>query len=231
MRSRRQPRLFSGRASTADRRDDRLHRGAQGRVRGRADLRDAADRPFHLLCREGPPPVSQATPRRGAHTRDHPRLRGESIRLRPPQGMVGTRATGVPVGPLHGRAPHARSGERLLPPDPQLAGLRLAPRTDLALGALEMALWRRGGDVDGLTINGLYKTEVIRKRGPWKTLEDVEFATLEWVDWFNNRRLLEYTGYIPPAELEEMYHLSLIHISEPTRLRRISYAVFCLKKK
>src|SRR5660397_276585 len=56
------------------------------------------------------------------------------------------------------------------------------------------------------TINGLYKTEVIRKRGPWKTLEDVEFATLEWVDWFNNRRLLEYTGYIPPAEFEEMYH-------------------------
>jgi len=56
------------------------------------------------------------------------------------------------------------------------------------------------------TINGLYKTEVIRKRGPWKTLEDVEFATLEWVDWFNNRRLLEYTGYIPPAEFEEMYY-------------------------
>ena len=54
------------------------------------------------------------------------------------------------------------------------------------------------------TINGLYKTEVIRKRGPWKTLEDVEFATLEWVDWFNNRRLLEYTGYIPPAEFEVM---------------------------
>jgi putative transposase len=120
-------------------------------------------------------------------------------------------------------------------------------RTDLALDALEMALWRRGGDVDGLvhhsdrgvqylsirytdrledagavtsvgsrgdaydnalaeTINGLYKTEVIRKRGPWKTLEDVEFATLEWVDWFNNRRLLEYTGYIPPAEFEEMYY-------------------------
>src|SRR5680860_979002 len=122
-----------------------------------------------------------------------------------------------------------------------------SPRTDLALDALEMVLWRRGGDVDGLihhsdcgvqylsirytdrledagavtsvgscgdaydnalaeTINGLYKTEVIRKRGPWKTLEDVEFATLEWVDWFNNRRLLEYTGYIPPAEFEEMYY-------------------------
>ena len=50
------------------------------------------------------------------------------------------------------------------------------------------------------TINGLYKTEVIRRRGPWRTLEAVEFATLEWVDWFNNRRLLEPIGGIPPAE-------------------------------
>jgi len=47
---------------------------------------------------------------------------------------------------------------------------------------------------------------VIRKRGPWKTLEDVEFATLEWVDRFNNRWLLEYTDNIPPAEFEEMYY-------------------------
>ena len=47
------------------------------------------------------------------------------------------------------------------------------------------------------TINGLYKTEVIRRRGPWKNIDDVEFATLEWVDWFNNRRLLEPIGDIP----------------------------------
>ncbi len=56
------------------------------------------------------------------------------------------------------------------------------------------------------TINGLYKTELIRKRGPWKTLEEVEFATLEWVDWFNHRRLLGSIGDIPPAELEEIYY-------------------------
>jgi len=56
------------------------------------------------------------------------------------------------------------------------------------------------------TINGLYKTEVIRKRGPWKTVEDVEYATLEWVDWFNNRRLLEPIGNIPPAEFERQYY-------------------------
>ena len=53
------------------------------------------------------------------------------------------------------------------------------------------------------TINGLYKTEVLHWRGPWRSLEAVEFATLEWVDWFNNRRLLAPIGYIPPAEAEE----------------------------
>ena len=119
-------------------------------------------------------------------------------------------------------------------------------RSDLALDALEMALWARGKNTDGLvhhsdrgsqylsiryserlaeagavasvgsrgdsydnalaeTIIGLYKTEVIRRRGPWKSIDDVEFATLEWIDWFNNRRLLEPIGDIPPAEYEMLY--------------------------
>ena len=56
------------------------------------------------------------------------------------------------------------------------------------------------------TINGLFKAEVIRRRGPWKDLEAVEFATLEWVDWFNNRRLLEPIGNVPPAEFEKVYY-------------------------
>jgi transposase InsO family protein len=55
------------------------------------------------------------------------------------------------------------------------------------------------------TIIGLYKTEVIRRRGPWKSIDDVEFATLEWIDGFNNRRLLEPIGDIPPAEYEMLY--------------------------
>ena len=55
------------------------------------------------------------------------------------------------------------------------------------------------------TIIGLYKTEVIHHRGPWRNLEDVEYATLEWVDWFNNRRLLEPIGNVPPAEFEMQY--------------------------
>jgi transposase InsO family protein len=56
------------------------------------------------------------------------------------------------------------------------------------------------------TINGLYKTEVIWKRGRWKGQEDVEFATLEWVDWYNNRRLMSSIGYVPPAEYEQAYY-------------------------
>ncbi len=59
------------------------------------------------------------------------------------------------------------------------------------------------------TINGLYKAEVIWRRGPWRSLEAVEYATLEWVDWFNNRRLLEPIGNIPPAEAEAAYYASL----------------------
>ena len=59
------------------------------------------------------------------------------------------------------------------------------------------------------TINGLYKAEVIWRRGPWRSAQAVEFATLEWVDWFNNRRLLEPMGNIPPAEAEAAYYASL----------------------
>ena len=52
----------------------------------------------------------------------------------------------------------------------------------------------------------MYKTEVIRPRGPWRNLEHVEYATLEWVDWFNNRRLLEPRGDIPPVEFEQQQY-------------------------
>ena len=59
------------------------------------------------------------------------------------------------------------------------------------------------------SVIGLYKTEIIRRRGPWKRLEDIEFATMEWVDWFNHRRLLEPLGDVPPAEFEARYHQQL----------------------
>ena len=59
------------------------------------------------------------------------------------------------------------------------------------------------------TINGLYKGELIHRRGPWKTREAVEIATLEWVLWFNHRRLLEPLGHVPPAEFEANYYRNL----------------------
>src|SRR5512135_2281579 len=59
------------------------------------------------------------------------------------------------------------------------------------------------------TINGLYKAELIHRRGPWRSFEAVEFATLKWVDWFNHRRLLEPIGNIPPAEAEDRYYAML----------------------
>ena len=56
------------------------------------------------------------------------------------------------------------------------------------------------------SVIGLYKTEVLDRRGPWRHAEAVEFATLDWVDWFNNRRLLSSTGDVPPVEYEEQYY-------------------------
>jgi putative transposase len=75
------------------------------------------------------------------------------------------------------------------------------------------SLLSTGHSYDALaeTINGLYKAEVIHRRGPWRNFEAVEFATLDWVDWFNNRRLLEPIGFIPPAEAEERYFAMLNH--------------------
>ena len=56
------------------------------------------------------------------------------------------------------------------------------------------------------TINGSFKTELSKPRAPWRRVDEVEFATAEWVDWFNHRRLYEYCGDIPPVELEQAYY-------------------------
>jgi transposase InsO family protein len=82
----------------------------------------------------------------------------------------------------------------------------------LAEAGIEPSVGSVGDSYDNAlaeTINGLYKAEVIHRRGPWRSFEAVEFATLEWVDWFNNRRLLEPIGNIPPAEAEAAYHAML----------------------
>jgi transposase InsO family protein len=82
----------------------------------------------------------------------------------------------------------------------------------LAAAGIEPSVGSVGDSYDNAlaeTINGLFKAEVIHRRRPWRTFEQVELATLEWVDWFNTRRLLEPIGNIPPAEAKARYHLTL----------------------
>jgi putative transposase len=79
----------------------------------------------------------------------------------------------------------------------------------LAQEGIEPSVGSRGDSYDNAlaeSVIGLYKTELIRPRGPWRGLEDVEIATLEWVWWFNHHRLLEPLGYLPPAEYEEAFY-------------------------
>ncbi|MGI5940560.1 MAG: integrase core domain-containing protein [Thermoleophilia bacterium] len=75
------------------------------------------------------------------------------------------------------------------------------------------------------SIIGLYKTELIRRRGLWRTLEDVEYATLEWVDWFNYRRLFGSIGHIPPAELEKILNPGRALALEPVWSASQRYSV------
>jgi putative transposase len=82
----------------------------------------------------------------------------------------------------------------------------------LAEAGIEPSVGSVGDSYDNAlaeTINGMFKAEVIHRRGPWRSFEAVEYATLEWVDWFNNRRLLEPIGNIPPAEAEANFYAAL----------------------
>ncbi len=139
-----------------------------------------------------------------------------------------------------------------------IVGWQLAAhlRTDLALDALQMALWRRDARVEGLvhhsdrgcqhtairyserleeagvtpsvgskgdsydnapaeSVNGLFKTELIVPRGPWRSVEQVEIAMLEWIDWYNHRRLHSALGDIPPVEFEANYYAGLGQLTLP----------------
>ena len=112
---------------------------------------------------------------------------------------------------LHDRRPVKRGGlvhhsDR----GSQYVSIRYSER--LAEAGIEPSVGSVGDSYDNAlaeTINGLYKAELIHRRGPWRSFEAVEFATLTWVDWFNNRRLLEPIGNIPPAEAEERYYAML----------------------
>ena len=79
----------------------------------------------------------------------------------------------------------------------------------LAEAGIEQSVGTVGDSYDNAlteSVIGVYKTELIERRGPWRDAEAVEFATLEWVDWFNNSRLLAPIGYVPPVENEQQYH-------------------------
>ena len=92
----------------------------------------------------------------------------------------------------------------------QYVSIRYSER--LAEAGIEPSVGSRGDSYDNAlaeTINGLYKAELIHRRAPWKTREAVELATLEWVSWFNNQRLLAPHGYVPPAEAEANYYRQL----------------------
>ncbi len=92
----------------------------------------------------------------------------------------------------------------------QYLSIRYSER--LAEAGVEPSVGSVGDSYDNAlaeTIIGLYKTELIHRRSPWRHLEAVEYATLEWVDWFNHRRLLEPIGNVPPAELEATYYHSM----------------------
>ena len=87
---------------------------------------------------------------------------------------------------------------------------KLSAYTDrLADAGITPSVGSRGDASDNAlaeSVIGLFKTEVIQRLGPWRHLDNVEVATLTWVDWFNTRRLLEPIGYVPPAEYEALYY-------------------------
>ena len=108
-------------------------------------------------------------------------------------------ARGKPLGVIH----HSDRGSQYL-------SIRYTER--LSEAGVEASVGSKGDSYDNAlaeTINGLYKAEVIHRKPSWKHPDEVEYATLEWVDWFNNRRLLEPIGHIPPVEFEQAYYHQL----------------------
>ena len=105
------------------------------------------------------------------------------------------------------RPPHGKGLVHHSDRGSQYVSIRYTER--LAAAGIEPSVGSVGDSYDNAlaeTVIGLFKTEVIRRRGPWRNVDAVEFATLDWVDWFNKRRLLEPVGNIPPAEAEARYY-------------------------
>jgi transposase InsO family protein/transposase-like protein len=308
----RRRRFSPRRSSTAERDDGGVCGRAPRHVRGRADLRDAADRPGHLDTHRAqaldPTRRSARRQRDEQVQREVRRVWDANVQVYGPRKVwKHLRREGSPVarctverlmralglrGAVRGRAFRITTTPAALAARPSdlvarnftatqpnqlwvadltyvatwrgfvyvafvidafarhIVGWRVSVslRTDLALDALEQALYDRAGDLEGLvhhhsdrgtqclsiryterlaepgiapsvgsrgdsydnahaeSVIGLFKTEVMWRRGPWRTVEDVEFATLEWVAWFDTQRLLEPIAYVPPAEYEAGYY-------------------------
>jgi transposase InsO family protein len=105
----------------------------------------------------------------------------------------------------------------------QYLSIRYTERLEDA--GIETSVGRCGDAYDNAlaeSVIGLRKAEVVRHQGPWKGHEEVEFATLEWVDWFNNTRLLEPIGYVTPTKLEEAFHAQVAAAKAEERLKQES---------
>jgi putative transposase len=149
-------------------------------------------------------------------------------RLQPLSG----RLAGLAVA-AHRPGPGRPGDGHLAPPSPagragaslgqgQYLSIRYTER--LAEAGAVTSVGSRGDSYDNAlaeTIIGLYKTELVRRRGPWRGIDQVEYATLEWVDWFNHRRLLAPLGYVPPAEFEAAFRREE-DPSSPVRLKHPS---------
>ena len=114
---------------------------------------------------------------------------------------------------LHRELPHGGGGLRFTSGPPSLVhhsdrgvqylSIRYTERLDKV--GVVTSVGSRGDSYDNAlaeSVNGLYRTELVRRQGPWRGLEDLGFATLKWVDWYNHRRLFRALGYVPPAEYE-----------------------------
>ena len=140
----------------------------------------------------------------------HPRVRDAHRRLAGyPDPSHGPDARCVGAGSLR---PTAGLGAGTgAPQSSRGTGLSIRYTERLAEAGIEPSVGSRGDSYDNIlaeSVIGLYKTEVINRRGPWRHSEAVELATPEWVDWFNNRRLLAPIGYVPPVECKEQYYRS-----------------------
>ncbi len=217
--------------------------GLEGAVRGKPVRTTVSRQLGPVPARQGEPPVPGPGAERALGERLHLRLdlgrvrlcRLRHRRLRQPHCRLARVALGEDrfvldalEQALWARQP-GRQGGLVHHSDRGVQYLSIRYTERLAEAGIEPSVGSVGDSYDNAlaeTINGLYKTEVIHRRGPWRSLEAVELATLEWVDWFNNRRLLEPIGNIPPAEAEARFYaqsreLAMVACLKPTSLREI----------